>query len=102
MTIHIKQMKLFPPSADKCQCCAVVHAPDQPHDATSLYYSCWFAQQHGGRPPTWEDAMAHCDAKTKKHWTAHLCGIGISVKSTSVRGGITTTAELNDRLANKN
>lgn len=61
----------LPPSADKCQVCAVKHPPELPHNAQSLYYQMLF---HGmiGRAPTWADAMAHCTDDMKRHWEREL------------------------------
>jgi hypothetical protein len=52
---------ILPPPADKCQVCAVKYGADEPHNAQSLYYQMTFAGMIG-RPPTWADAMAHCEA----------------------------------------
>jgi hypothetical protein len=62
---------VLPPSADKCQVCAAKHAPDEPHNAQSLYYKMTF---HGmvGRAPTWADALAHCSAPVRVAWAAEL------------------------------
>lgn len=62
--------KVLPPSPDKCQICAHVHEPGEPHNAQTAYYQMLF-QSMVGRAPTWADAMAHCDANMKRAWT-HL------------------------------
>jgi hypothetical protein len=49
--------------------------PEQPHNAQSLYYQTIFNGMIG-RPPTWADAMAHCDASTRRAWETHLREIG--------------------------
>lgn len=62
---------MLPPSPDLCQECAVKHEPEEPHDATSLFYHCKFKLEHG-RYPTWMDAIAHCSDEMKKAWTKEL------------------------------
>jgi len=62
---------LLPCAPGVCQDCAVDHDPTEPHNATSLYYQYKFYGAYG-RWPTWVDAMAHCDAKTRTAWTAEL------------------------------
>lgn len=62
---------LLPPAPDVCQECAVKHAPEEPHDATSLYYQYSFKAEHG-RYPTWKDALAHCSEELKAAWTKEL------------------------------
>lgn len=64
-------MMLLPPPAGTCPICAVKHEPNQPHNCQSLYYQYRFYGIRG-RWPTWADAIAHCDATTKKHWTQAL------------------------------
>jgi hypothetical protein len=98
MTISDKAFTLLPPDLSKCQQCAIKHAVDQPHNATTLYYGYFFYREHG-RSPTWADAIAHCDDQTQAVWTEHLASIGIDIDSTSIRGEIETNAELSQRLA---
>jgi hypothetical protein len=62
---------MLPPPADMCQICGVDHLPEYPHNAQSLHYQMIFSGMVG-RSPTWADAMAHCDAKTRRTWEAHL------------------------------
>ncbi len=64
-------MTLLPPSADKCQECAVDHAHDQPHNQQSLYWQYHFFSMHG-RWPTWTDAMQHCTPEVKALWRQEL------------------------------
>lgn len=90
-------LQLLPPAPGKCPQCAVEHEPEQPHDATSMFYQFWFLGQHG-RSPTWADAMAHCPEQVKLHWSLHLERLGIDLNSTQVRGGITSKEDLDDRL----
>jgi hypothetical protein len=66
---------VLPPAADKCQVCAVKHAPSEPHDAQSLYYQMTFNGMIG-RAPTWADAIAHCDDGVKRAWGAELRKMG--------------------------
>lgn len=94
------KLTLLPPAPEKCQCCAIVHAPEQPHDATSLFYAFWFHEQHG-RSPTWNDAIAHCDAQTQAFWVKYLTKIGIDPASTNKKGDIKSQTDLTDRLNKK-
>lgn len=60
-------MMLLPCAKDVCQACAVDHKPEDPHNQQSLYYQYCFFGQHG-RWPTWKDAIAHCDERTRQLW----------------------------------
>lgn len=62
---------VMPPPADCCQICAHKHAPDQPHNAQSLYYQTTFAGMIG-RTPTWADALAHCADDVRTFWEKEL------------------------------
>jgi hypothetical protein len=62
---------LSSPLPDKCQTCAVDHAPDEPHNAQSLYYQYAFYADHG-RWPTWADAIAHCSPEIQALWKEEL------------------------------
>ena len=62
---------LGPPPPGKCSVCAADHAPDQPHDAQSLYYQYAFYADHG-RWPTWADAISHCSPETQAMWKHEL------------------------------
>ena len=64
-------LKLLPPKSDLCQECATKHSPNEPHNRNSLYYQIHFKIRHG-RAPNWEDAIAHCDGKTKQFWREEL------------------------------
>lgn len=66
---------LIPCSPDVCSDCGVDHAPDAPHDATSMYYQFLFLCMHG-RCPTWADALAHCDPTTRRLWETELRRVG--------------------------
>jgi len=74
------KLQLLSPAPDRCPHCAVQHPPEDPHDATSLFYGVWFKQQHG-RSPTWADAIDHCDERTKALWTEGLANAGIDQKN---------------------
>jgi hypothetical protein len=91
----------MPPGQGKCRNCAVAHDDMDPHDATSFYYRFLFVNTHG-RDATWADAMAHCEPEVQRAWTRYLNSIGIDVNSTNVRGGMTSQAELDERLAKLN
>lgn len=69
---------LLPCAPDVCQSCATKHAPDQPHNQTSIYWQYWFYGQHG-RWPTWADALAHCTEQVKALWIKALARRGITV-----------------------
>lgn len=71
-------MRLLPPDKGVCQECAVAHKPQDPHDATSLYYATAFKMAHG-REPTWADALAHVDDDTHAAWRAVLAKRDIDV-----------------------
>ena len=49
------------PAPGQCGECLAHHSAQEPHNGDSLYYAYHFAARHG-RWPTWEDAIAHCDA----------------------------------------
>lgn len=63
--------RLVPPPARCCQVCAVEHDPLEPHNQQSLYYQVAFNAVQG-RPPTWADALAHCDDERKTVWRREL------------------------------
>jgi len=71
-------MAMLPAKAGTCPECAVAHEPELPHNKQSLFYQYHFYNQHG-RWPTWADAMAHCDQRTKEFWTAQLTRMGESI-----------------------
>lgn len=60
-------MLLLPPHKDCCPVCAVKHDPALPHNAQSIYYQYRFYGIRG-RWPTWADALAHCDERTRRDW----------------------------------
>lgn len=97
--MNLRSLSLMPPAPGNCPVCAQPHDPDEPHDATSLYYGFYFVHAHN-RSPTWADAMEHCSDEVKRRWTNNLAGIGIDIHSTAVRGGITTDEELAERISN--
>lgn len=69
-------MVFMPPLPDLCPVCASGHAPEQPHNAESLYYQMTFHAEHG-RWPTWLDAMALCDEQIREYWTRELAACGV-------------------------
>lgn len=74
----LKEGTLLPPSSDKCQQCAVKHAPEQAHDGNSFFYQYWFRKQHD-RWPTWKDAIEHCSPEIKSFWVKQLKTNGINL-----------------------
>lgn len=76
----LDDMILAPPLKGTCPECAVDHAPDQPHNAQSLYYQYKFRQKHG-RWPTWTDAMAHCTPDVRKWWCDQFAKRGVIVEA---------------------
>ncbi len=78
MAFEIKMAKplaVLPPAPDKCQMCAVEHAPDEPHNRDSLFYGVRFLLAHG-REPTWSDALAHISPVWRARWQAALTAMG--------------------------
>ncbi|MFA5382208.1 MAG: hypothetical protein WC356_03510 [Candidatus Micrarchaeia archaeon] len=71
------KMMLMPAKKGTCPECAVVHAPEMPHNAQSLYYQVKFQMEHD-RPAKWSDAMAHCSEEVKAIWIDELRKAGIS------------------------
>lgn len=67
----VAAFRLKPPDPDRCQQCAGVHEPHEPHNQESMYWQEWF-YAHFDRWPTWEDAMAHCDDRTRFEWVDML------------------------------
>jgi hypothetical protein len=51
-------MMLLPPPPGHCRICGTRHDPDDPHDATSLFWGMRFRMRYG-RDGTWADACAH-------------------------------------------
>lgn len=72
------EMFMLPPKAGVCQVCATDHEDRLPHNAQSMFYQYSFYNEHG-RWPTWIDAMAHCDERTKTLWTQALADIGVKL-----------------------
>ena len=58
---------LMPPKSGTCPVCAMVHEPELPHNAESMYYLYRFYGLRG-RWPTWADAAAHCTADVREQW----------------------------------
>lgn len=61
----IDEVKIIPITRGACKICGVCHAPELPHELTSIYYLNWFYQKNK-RFPTWEDAMSHCSEKIQE------------------------------------
>lgn len=76
--ISSRPLTLLPPAPDRCPVCATKHAPDQPHNATSIYYQIAFYQEHR-REVTWADAMQHCTPAMQAAWREQLQKRGIDV-----------------------
>lgn len=81
--IPASQMKLLPPSPDKCQECAVAHNAEDPHNPQSMYYQVKFQIQHG-RGATWNDALAHCTPERQGLWWENLKTFGITKENGKV------------------
>lgn len=62
---------LLPPPPGTCPLCARSHKPEEPHDAQMLHYQYRFYFTYG-RWPTWADAVAHCNDKTRAYWEREL------------------------------
>ena len=62
----------------QCPECAVKHAPEMPHDQTSMFWLYSFMEKQG-RWPTWNDALAHCQPEMRQRWVAALAERGIVV-----------------------
>lgn len=75
-------MSILMPPPNKCQVCAVEHDPKEPHNKDSLFYQFVYAQDHDGKSPTWEEAMAHCSQEVKQKWITALAQHGIIVELT--------------------
>lgn len=72
--VEVGQFTLLPPRPGTCPTCARAHAPNLPHDQQSLYYQHRFFAEHGYWP-TWEDAAAHCDERTRTLWMEALANV---------------------------
>jgi hypothetical protein len=84
LAVERKTFTLLPPAPGKCQTCARAHPPEDPHDASSLYYQVHFYQEHG-RAATWADAMAHCTIDMQEAWEAELEARGIHLGNQVVK-----------------
>jgi hypothetical protein len=73
-----KSFMLLPAPKGTCPECAHAHAPDQPHNAQTMFYQVKFKLEQG-RDPTWPDAMAHCAAEVQATWRAALIDMGVDV-----------------------
>ncbi len=84
---------VLPPPAHLCQVCAHEHDPLEPHNRQQVFYLIMFANAVG-RPPTWADAIAHCDAATQAAWRAELTRCGAWSEPPE---GIAPVAHLGDK-----
>lgn len=82
--IICKPMMLLPPAKDKCQECAERHDPEDPHNASSMFYMVKFKMDNN-REATWADAISHCSDDVKKYWTEELTKLGIDINSHKTR-----------------
>ncbi len=73
-----KTVKLYCLTKTVCQICSGHHAPNEPHNRDCVYYRYAFFAEHN-RWPTWEDALEHCDARTKAKWVPELRRRGIKI-----------------------
>lgn len=74
--MQTRDLALMPPARGTCPTCAGQHDPEQPHRPDSLYYQVAFQRAHG-RWPTWVDALAHCDERTREAWLYELRALAI-------------------------
>lgn len=63
--VKVKPLMLMPPLPGHCRICAVKHEPNDPHDATSLFYGTRFKLRYG-REATWADAVAHLPEQARE------------------------------------
>jgi hypothetical protein len=69
---------LMPTPEGTCSQCAVVHEPEEAHDAQSLAYQYAFYADHN-RWPTWRDAIAHCAPEDQAIWEQALAEHGVTL-----------------------
>lgn len=62
---------LLPPAPGACPICAEHHAEDVPHNRASLYWAVT-RQRDGLPPPTWSDAVAHCEPRVQRTIAIYL------------------------------
>lgn len=84
VTPSVSRGMMLPAKAGTCEWCAVDHTPEQPHDATSMFYQYRFFNEHD-RWPNWIDAMAHCSEETKLQWRSHLETFDIDIDKGELR-----------------
>lgn len=70
-TLYEGQVCILPPKPGACWVCGDVHEGNEPHNLYSIYYQHRFRKRNG-RYPTWEDAVKHCDEKTRKKWEKRM------------------------------
>ena len=81
----MEEIKIRAPGPRTCPICAVVHAPDQPHDRDSVYYQNRFWKRYK-RLPTWADAMSHCSEAAKAAFIEALAERGIDAGANTDHG----------------
>jgi hypothetical protein len=86
--ITYEQARLMPPTGEVCSVCASNHEAHEPHNAASLRFHQWFAEQERRsgrvpREPTWDDAAEHCDRQTRQIWHELLVACGIDSANAS-------------------
>ncbi len=84
VTPSVSRGMMLPAKAGTCEWCAVDHKPEDPHDATSLFYQYRFYNEHG-RWPDWRDAMSHCTVELVKSWSSELAKLNIDINKGEVR-----------------
>ena len=67
-------LMLLPAKKGTCAMCATDHTSDLGHNFQSIFYQMRFRMTHG-RDPTWDDTVAHLDAKTKRLFKKAAVGI---------------------------
>lgn len=67
----MSKLTLLPPPPGHCELCAQAHAPEDSHNADSLYWAVK-AKAQGLPSPTWSDAIAHCSPEIRQLWAEHV------------------------------
>lgn len=60
-------MSSNPPPLALCAICGFAHKVDLPHKVDAPLYQFGFSAENG-RPPTWKDAIAHCEPHVQQEW----------------------------------
>lgn len=88
---------LLPAAPGTCPECAQAHAPEQAHNAQSLFYQYRFRSQHG-RWPTWKDAVAHLPPAIAARWEQALRARGAWTEPTSTEPEELPTGLIGERI----